>query len=61
MSGVPSIRLALLPDALDADGQPRPALIVTPPAERVNRRAVLRIFPTVAAALAAKREMEAGR
>ena len=57
----PSIRLALLPDALDADGQPRPALIVTPAAERVNRRAMLRIVPTVAAALAAKREMEAGR
>ncbi|MBX6747468.1 MAG: hypothetical protein IRY87_36015 [Acetobacteraceae bacterium] len=52
-------RLLLLPDAPDADGQPRVALAL--PTLSTGRRAALVIFPTIAAALAAKRAMEAAR
>lgn len=52
-------RLLLLPDAPDANGQPRVALAL--PALSTGRRAALVIFPTIAAALAAKRRMEASR
>lgn len=52
------VRLLLLPDAADARGTPRPALLVPGPcAGRPKPRA----FPTIAAALAAKRNMEAAR
>jgi hypothetical protein len=47
------IRLLLLPDARDAEAEPRPALAI--PGQRLPT-----IFPTVAAALAAKRAMEGG-
>lgn len=52
------IRLLLLPDATDAEGGPRPALLL-PPASAGKPK--LRVFPTIAAALAAKRSMEAAR
>ena len=55
----PSIRLLLLPDAADPEGMPRPALLL--PDLRHGARPVLRAFPSVAAALAAKRTMEAAR
>lgn len=51
--------LLLLPEAPDADGEPRAALLV--PHVRPGRRPKLRAFLSIAAALAAKRDMEAGR
>jgi hypothetical protein len=48
-------RLVLLPDALDAEGQPRVALATS---ATTGRRAALVLFPTIAAALAALRDME---
>ncbi len=53
----PPIRLLLLPDAADPDGTPRAALLLPDP--RTGMRPVLRAFPTLAAALATKRMMEA--
>lgn len=50
----PRSRLILLETCLDADGQPRPALLI--PGRRVPLA-----FRTMAAALAAQRVMEAGR
>ncbi len=56
MSAHPAkVRLALLPDLLDGAGEPRAALEMPP---EPGRRAVVRVFATVAAALSAKREME---
>jgi len=55
----PAPRLLLLPDAPDADGQPRVALAL--PTLSTGRRAALVIFPTIAAALAALRTMEGVR
>lgn len=52
-------RLVLLPDALDATGEPRIALALC--ALAPGRRGGLVIFPTIAAALTAKRDMEAAR
>lgn len=52
-------RLVLLSDALDADGQPRVALAMS--ALATGRRAALVIFPNLAAALDAKRDIEATR
>lgn len=54
----PSLQILLLVDALNAEGEPR-AAVARPTVS--GRRGMLAIFPTVAAALAAKREMEAGR
>ncbi|MFT8243959.1 hypothetical protein [Roseomonas sp. BN140053] len=54
------IRLHLLPDAPDASGEPRAALLV-PPSHTLTRRPALRVFATVAAAIAAKRLLEAGQ
>ncbi|MFT8243262.1 hypothetical protein [Roseomonas sp. BN140053] len=51
------IRLHLLPDAPDASGEPRAALLV-PPSHTLTRRPTLHVFATVAAAIAAKRQME---
>ena len=59
MPCAPAIRLLLLPDAADPEGAPRPALLL--PNLRPGARPVLRAFPTLAAALAAKRTMEAAR
>jgi hypothetical protein len=52
------IRLYLLPEALDRDGEPRAALVVPPTPSRYDRRTSTLLFPSVAAALAAKRGME---
>ena len=52
------IRLHLMPEALDRDGEPRAALVVPPTPSRYDRRTVTLLFPSVAAALAAKRRME---
>ena len=54
----PPIRLCLMPQALDRDGEPRAALVVPPTPSRYDRRTVILLFPSVAAALAAKRGME---
>ena len=52
-------RLVLLADAIDAEGQPRVGLAL--PAIATGRRAALVIFPNLAAALDAKRDLEANR
>ena len=49
------IRLLLLPDAADAEGGPLPALLLPTASAGMSK---LRAFPTIAAALAAKRSME---
>jgi len=54
----PPIKLHLLPDALDAEGQPRAGLLVPPSPGSASRRTVMVLFPTIAAAVAAKRDME---
>ncbi|MBI0538962.1 hypothetical protein D9599_25750 [Roseomonas sp. KE2513] len=56
-----SIHLTLLPDAPDVDGLPRAGLVVPPQPGAVVRRPLLLLFPTVAAAVAAKQAMEAPR
>lgn len=52
------VRLYLLSDAPDADGAPRVGLLMP---SAIGRRAVLRVFASVAAALAAKAQMEGSR
>jgi hypothetical protein len=52
-------RLLLLPDAPDAEGRPRVALSL--PALSPGGRGALMIFPTITAALAELRRMEASR
>ena len=54
----PLIRLHLLPEAADRDGEPRAALVVPPTPSRYDRRTITLLFPSIAAALAAKRGME---
>jgi hypothetical protein len=54
----PSIRLHLMPEAVDHNGEPRAALVVPPTPSRYDRRTITLLFPSVAAALAAKRGME---
>ena len=54
----PSIQLHLMPEALDAEGEPRAALVVPPMPSRYDRRTVTLLFPSIAAALAAKRRLE---
>ena len=56
----PPIKLTMLSDALDADGQPRCGLLMPPPASTPGRRPVLVIFSSLTAALDVKRSMEAG-
>jgi hypothetical protein len=56
-----SIRLVALPENRNPDGEPRVALVLTPPATAINRRPVLRVFGSVAAAIAAKRSIEEAR
>jgi hypothetical protein len=53
-----AIRLHLMPEAVDRDGEPRAALVVPPTPSRYDRRIVTLLFSSVAAALAAKRDME---
>ena len=53
------IRLCLLPEALDRDGEPRAALVVPPSPNRYGVRPTTVLFPSLDAALAAKRALEA--
>lgn len=55
------IRLVHIPNAADADGEPRIALEVPPGPGTLNRRPVLLMFATVSAALAGKRKLEERR
>lgn len=57
----PPIKLMLLADALDADGEPRYGLLVPPPPSKPGRRAVLMVFNDWAGTMAAKQALEAGR
>ncbi len=56
-----TIRLVHIPNAADADGEPRVALEVPPKPGSVNRRPVLLMFASMAAALDSKRSMEGHR
>jgi hypothetical protein len=53
-------RLVLIPGAHDAAGEPRIALEVPPQPGAFPRRPTLQMFASVAAALSAKRSLEAG-
>ncbi|MCG7360824.1 hypothetical protein MHZ93_06120 [Roseomonas sp. ACRSG] len=55
------IRLIQVPNALDANGTPRAALLVPPAPDAVSRRPIIKMFASVAAAIAAKRNLEGGR
>jgi hypothetical protein len=55
------IRLIDVPNALDANGTPRAALLVPPAPDAVSRRPIIRMFASVAAAIAAKRHLEGSR
>ncbi|PWC26964.1 hypothetical protein [Teichococcus aestuarii] len=56
-----TVSLVHLPDAPDASGEPMVGLLVSTGPANTKRRPLLRIFPTLAAALAAKRSLETGR
>ena len=55
------VRLVHIPALADSDGEPRVLLEVPPSPDGVSRRAVLMMFTTMAAALVAKRQLEAHR
>ncbi len=55
------IRLHLMPDAPNAEGEPRAALLVPASEAALTRRPVLLMFASIGAAIAAKREMEGRR
>ncbi len=55
MSAAQPIRLHLMPDAPNGDGEPRAALLLLP---KPDRRPVLMMFSTIAAALELKRSLE---
>lgn len=55
------IRLIEVPNAIDADGTPRAALLVPPEPAALNRRPVVRFFASIGAAIAAKRALEGGQ
>jgi hypothetical protein len=61
MIAAPSIRLVAMPENRAPDGETRVALVVTPPPTSINRRPVLRVFGSIAAAIAAKRSIEESR
>ena len=61
MSGPETIKLHLLPDALDGNGEPRAGLLIPPAPSSPARRPVLLVFTTLAAALAEKRTREGAR
>jgi hypothetical protein len=61
MSAPAPIRLQLLPDAPDADGQPRCGLLVPPAPSSLSRRPILVLFHSLGAAIAAKATMERGQ
>jgi hypothetical protein len=45
-------------EARDRDGEPRAALVVPPSSARCGKRPVILLFGSLAAAIAAKRDME---
>ncbi|MBP0446705.1 hypothetical protein J8J14_18165 [Roseomonas sp. SSH11] len=60
-NSAPIVRLVHIPAAVDADSEPRVALEVPPRPGTQQRRPVLLMFASMAAALAGKRAMEASR
>ena len=52
------VRLCLLNEARDRDGEPRAALVVPPSPGRYGKRPVIVVFASLGAALNAKRSME---
>jgi hypothetical protein len=61
LSYTPMARLVQIPNAHDADGEPRVALELPPRPGSVSRRPILMMFTTMAAALASKRTLEAAQ
>jgi hypothetical protein len=61
VSAAATARLIAMPENCDEAGEPRVALIVTPPPTCINRRPILRVFGSITAAIAAKRSVETGR
>jgi len=55
------VHLLLLADAPNADGEPRAALLMPPAAAALSRRPMVKIFASLAAAIAAKAELEEAR
>lgn len=55
-----SIRLCLMVEAPDANGLPRAALIVPPSPTRYGVHSTTILFPSLGAAIAAKRMLEEG-
>jgi hypothetical protein len=56
-----TIRLTILEDLLNGDGEPRAGLMLPLPPNPTARRQALRIFSSIAAALAEKARLEAHR
>lgn len=56
----PTIRLTILEDLLNSDGEPRAGLVLPLAPNATGRRQALRIFSSIGAALAAKTELERG-
>lgn len=54
----PTIRLTLLHDLPALDGEPRAGLLLPLAPNATGRRQALRIYPNLAAAVAAKRQLE---
>ena len=54
----PAIRLCLIAEARDSDGEPRAALVVPPSPGRYGKHPSTILYPSLDAALAAKRAME---
>jgi hypothetical protein len=57
----PIVRLVHIPNATDADGEPRVALEVPPSPGALSRRPMLLMFASMAAALDSKRVLEGHR
>ncbi len=53
-----AIRLLLLAEAKDADGVPRAALLVPPSPQRYGKHPTTIVYPSLDAALCAKRRLE---
>lgn len=60
-AATPLVRLIQLAENRDPNGEPRTGLVITPPPTSINRRPLVRVFGSVAAALAAKRALEGDR
>ena len=58
LTPAPMIRLTILEDLLNSDGEPRAGLMLPLPPNPTARRQALAIFPSVAAALAEKARLE---